>query len=55
VCASIGHRVRAELPGGGEVTGQAIGIDELGRLVVLSTDGRVAVGAGDVVHLRPGS
>ncbi|MDQ3629467.1 MAG: biotin--[acetyl-CoA-carboxylase] ligase [Actinomycetota bacterium] len=54
-CSSIGVRVRAELPGGGEVTGQAAGIDELGRLVVESAGGRVVVGAGEVVHLRPGS
>jgi BirA family biotin operon repressor/biotin-[acetyl-CoA-carboxylase] ligase len=54
-CSSIGIRVRAELPGGGEVTGQATGIDELGRLVVASADGRMVVGAGEVVHLRTGS
>lgn len=54
-CTSIGSRVRAQLPGGGEVSGLAAGVDDLGRLVVVTAAGRVAVGAGDVVHLRRGS
>ena len=45
--------VRAELPGGQEVVGQATDIDGNGALVIDSTDGVVAVSAGDVVHLRP--
>lgn len=56
---TVGERVRAELPGGSELVGLATGIDESGRLEVLpdgAVDGAgevVAVGAGDVVHLRP--
>lgn len=49
-CATLGSRVRAELPGGGVLTGIADDIDPAGRLLI---DGR-AVAAGDVTHLRPG-
>lgn len=56
-CATIGREVRAELPGGRTVTGVARGVDATGALLVESTaDGATtttAVGAGDVVHLRP--
>ncbi|MEV7416445.1 biotin--[acetyl-CoA-carboxylase] ligase [Streptomyces sp. NPDC089919] len=52
-CATLGRPVRAELPGGRELTGTAESLDADGRLVVLTGDGgREAVGAGDVVHLR---
>jgi BirA family biotin operon repressor/biotin-[acetyl-CoA-carboxylase] ligase len=52
VCATVGSRVRVDLPGGGVLAGTAVDVDEGGRLVV--DDGRrlVAVGAGDVVHVR---
>jgi len=49
---TIGSRVRAILPGGGEVLGVAQSIDEQGRLHIDSDAGTVAVSAGDVVHLR---
>ena len=53
-CATIGRRVRAELPGHRDVTGVATGLDAAGALLVTTGDqGEVAVGAGDVVHLRP--
>ncbi|URM89865.1 biotin--[acetyl-CoA-carboxylase] ligase [Streptomyces sp. MRC013] len=53
-CATLGRRVRAELPGGRTLTGEAEAVDGHGRLVVAGPDGRrEAVGAGDVVHLRP--
>ncbi len=48
VCATLGQRVRVELPSGGPVTGTATGLDADGRLIV---DGR-AFSAGDVIHLR---
>ena len=48
LCATIGRRVRLELPGGAAVEGVADAVDTGGRLVV---DG-VAYAAGDVVHLR---
>ncbi|MFF3767705.1 biotin--[acetyl-CoA-carboxylase] ligase [Streptomyces sp. NPDC001922] len=52
-CATLGRTVRAELPGGREIVGEAVAIDGDGRLV-LATDAGVQqpVGAGDIVHLR---
>ncbi|HET9143175.1 biotin--[acetyl-CoA-carboxylase] ligase [Actinophytocola sp.] len=51
-CATVGSRVRVELPNG-EVTGQAVGVDEAGELLVKTDDGaETAISAGDVVHLR---
>jgi BirA family transcriptional regulator, biotin operon repressor / biotin---[acetyl-CoA-carboxylase] ligase len=53
-CVTIGREVRAELPGDRIVTGCASGVDGAGALLVAAADQReVAVGAGDVVHLRP--
>jgi BirA family transcriptional regulator, biotin operon repressor / biotin---[acetyl-CoA-carboxylase] ligase len=51
--STLGQSVRAELPGGREVVGQATDIDGGGALVIDSADGAVTVAAGDVVHLRP--
>ena len=51
-CATIGQRVRVTLPNE-ELTGVASGIDDAGHLVVATRSGLRAVGAGDVVHLRP--
>ena len=53
-CSTIGRNVRVELPGGGDLYGEAVDIDELGRLVVRGlADARPhAVAAGDVTHLR---
>lgn len=51
-CATLGREVRAELPGGSELTGTAVGVDDDGRLVLATSDGEQAVGAGDVVHIR---
>jgi BirA family transcriptional regulator, biotin operon repressor / biotin---[acetyl-CoA-carboxylase] ligase len=52
-CATLGTRVRVELPGGSILTGQAQDVDGDGRLVV-RTDEEVdeVVAAGDVVHVR---
>lgn len=53
-CASLGGRVRVELPGGAVHTGIAEDVDRDGRLLLLDDAGRRrAVAAGDVVHLRP--
>ncbi len=54
-CSTVGRQVRVELPGGGVLAGRAVGVDPDGRLQV--DDGaRVHVlGAGDVVHVRPGA
>lgn len=52
-CATLGREVRAELPGGEELVGEAVAVDSDGRLVI-GTDAGVQrpVAAGDIVHLR---
>ncbi|BBY48975.1 biotin--[acetyl-CoA-carboxylase] ligase [Mycolicibacterium arabiense] len=55
---TVGRRVRATLPGDREVVGQAVGVDEQGRLridtdVTGTGSDVVVVSAGDIVHLRP--
>ena len=54
-CTTLGREVRVDLPAGEVLTGTAVDIDGQGRLVVAGPDGEVAVGAGDVVHVRPSS
>ncbi|OEU86258.1 biotin--acetyl-CoA-carboxylase ligase [Streptomyces abyssalis] len=52
-CATLGRHVRAELPGGGELVGEAVAVDSDGRLVIGTEDGvQRPVSAGDIVHLR---
>ncbi|MCF3964700.1 biotin--[acetyl-CoA-carboxylase] ligase [Streptomyces fuscigenes] len=52
-CATLGRSVRAELPGGRQVTGEAVALDGDGRLVIATEGGgREPVAAGDIVHLR---
>lgn len=55
---TIGSRVRATMPGDREVVGEALGVDDQGRLRIRvgneDTGGDVVVvSAGDIVHLRP--
>ncbi|MFJ2606545.1 biotin--[acetyl-CoA-carboxylase] ligase [Streptomyces sp. NPDC091279] len=53
-CATLGRTVRAELPGGRELVGEAVAVDGDGRLVLATENGvQEPVGAGDIVHLRP--
>ncbi|MFG3046734.1 biotin--[acetyl-CoA-carboxylase] ligase [Streptomyces sp. NPDC048241] len=53
-CATLGRQVRAELPGDRALVGEAVAIDGDGRLVIATAEGKPeAVGAGDIVHLRP--
>ncbi|MFG2380045.1 biotin--[acetyl-CoA-carboxylase] ligase [Streptomyces avermitilis] len=53
-CATLGRTVRAELPGGRSLTGEAVAVDGDGRLVLATAEGvQQPVGAGDIVHLRP--
>ncbi|MET9424431.1 biotin--[acetyl-CoA-carboxylase] ligase [Streptomyces sp. NPDC006540] len=53
-CATLGRSVRAELPGGTALTGEAVALDGDGRLVLATAEGeRHSVSAGDIVHLRP--
>ncbi|MEU5849543.1 biotin--[acetyl-CoA-carboxylase] ligase [Saccharopolyspora shandongensis] len=52
LCGTLGQQVRVEL-GDDQLRGVAADIDETGRIVVRTPDGRTtAVSAGDVVHLR---
>ncbi|MFD7614906.1 biotin--[acetyl-CoA-carboxylase] ligase [Streptomyces sp. NPDC059828] len=54
-CSTLGLRVRVELPGDRTLIGEAVAIDGDGRLVVTTPDGKDhPIGAGDIVHLRPG-
>ncbi|WP_371577359.1 biotin--[acetyl-CoA-carboxylase] ligase [Streptomyces sp. NBC_01314] len=53
-CATLGRKVRAELPGDRSIVGEAVAVDGDGRLVLATEDGvQEPVGAGDIVHLRP--
>lgn len=52
-CDTVGRQVRVLLPDGTELTGRASGLDEAGRLLLDTGDGRRAVSAGDVTHVRP--
>ena len=53
LCDTLGRTVRVRLPSGEDLTGQAVRIDADGRLVVRTARGETALGAGDVIHLRP--
>jgi BirA family transcriptional regulator, biotin operon repressor / biotin---[acetyl-CoA-carboxylase] ligase len=53
-CSTLGKEVRAELPGGDTVTGTAVDVDDEGRLHVDDGSRVHVLGAGDVVHVRPG-
>ena len=51
--ATLGRDVRVELPGGRELLGSAVDVDQAGRLVVVDSSGaRHALDVGDVVHVR---
>jgi BirA family biotin operon repressor/biotin-[acetyl-CoA-carboxylase] ligase len=51
--ATLGRRVRVELPGGRLLDGLAAGVDADGRLLVSMPPGAdLPVAAGDIVHLR---
>jgi BirA family biotin operon repressor/biotin-[acetyl-CoA-carboxylase] ligase len=52
-CTTPGRDVRVELPTGGSLRGRATGIDGDGRLLVDDGARVHALGAGDVVHVRP--
>ncbi|MGV1010011.1 MAG: biotin--[acetyl-CoA-carboxylase] ligase [Dermatophilaceae bacterium] len=51
-CATVGSAVRVERPGGPDVVGVAVAVDEDGCLVVRDATGERAWAAGDVTHLR---
>jgi BirA family transcriptional regulator, biotin operon repressor / biotin---[acetyl-CoA-carboxylase] ligase len=50
---TLGSRVRATLPGGATVDGEATAIDELGRLQIRTGESTEPVSASDITHLRP--
>jgi BirA family transcriptional regulator, biotin operon repressor / biotin---[acetyl-CoA-carboxylase] ligase len=52
-CSTIGRLVTLTLPDGATLTGEAVGMDVEGRLLVDGPQGRVAWAAGDVVHAGP--
>jgi BirA family biotin operon repressor/biotin-[acetyl-CoA-carboxylase] ligase len=54
LCATLGRRIRVELPVGRVLIGTATGIDADGRLLVTEDSGKgtLAISAGDVVHVR---
>ena len=53
-CATVGQRVRITIADDNILVGQAMAIDEEGRLLVRDDDGaETHVVVGDVVHLRP--
>jgi BirA family transcriptional regulator, biotin operon repressor / biotin---[acetyl-CoA-carboxylase] ligase len=51
-CSTLGRQVRVALPAGGALVGEAVRVDDHGRLVVRTGAGEQVVGAGDVVHVR---
>lgn len=51
-CSTLGRAVRVDLPGGEQLRGTAVRLDEDGRLVVRTEAGERAVAAGDVEHVR---
>ena len=53
LCATLGRRVRVELPGGRLRDGLAAALDADGRLLLsMPPDADLPVAAGDIVHLR---
>jgi BirA family biotin operon repressor/biotin-[acetyl-CoA-carboxylase] ligase len=54
-CSTLGREVRVDLPTGAPLVGTALDVDEDGRLLVDDGERVHALGAGDVVHLRPGA
>ncbi len=54
LCSTLGRDVRVDLPTGEVLVGEAVRIAAGGGLVVRTGTGETTVGAGDVVHVRPG-
>jgi BirA family biotin operon repressor/biotin-[acetyl-CoA-carboxylase] ligase len=54
LCSTVGATVRVDVPGTAAVSGRAVEIDDLGRLVVEMAQNRphLVVAAGDVTHVR---
>lgn len=52
-CVTIGQQVRVQTGPDDFHEGEALDVDDLGRLVVRDEDGTTAHSVGDVVHVRP--
>jgi BirA family biotin operon repressor/biotin-[acetyl-CoA-carboxylase] ligase len=52
-CSTIGRPVRVALANEPAVLGEALDVDDVGRLVLRTPHGEQRIGAGDVEHLRP--
>lgn len=52
-CATLGRDVEVSGVDGSIRSGRAVDVDGQGRIVLQTKDGRVALAAGDVRHLRP--
>jgi BirA family biotin operon repressor/biotin-[acetyl-CoA-carboxylase] ligase len=52
LCATLGRQVRAELPDGSTLTGEAADVDVDGRLLIAASGAVTPLSAGDVIHLR---
>jgi BirA family biotin operon repressor/biotin-[acetyl-CoA-carboxylase] ligase len=50
--ATVGRSVRVIMPGDKELLGEAVDIDDLGRIVVAHEGKHTPVSVGDIVHLR---
>lgn len=50
--STVGRQVEVSVPGKSPVTGEAVGIDAEGRLVVENRQDQVHLAAGDVTHVR---
>ncbi len=51
-CATLGRQVSASLPDGTALQGEAVRLDDEGRLVIAVDGVEKIVSAGDIVHLR---
>ena len=51
-CTTVGRPVTVSRPDRPDVVGTTVAVDDDGRLVVDSADGRRAWAAGDVTHVR---
>lgn len=51
-CGTVGREVEVHLPDGSTLVGTGRSVDDRGRLVVWTVGREVAIGAGDVVHVR---
>ncbi|NYJ73923.1 biotin--[acetyl-CoA-carboxylase] ligase [Allobranchiibius huperziae] len=52
-CITVGQRVRLQTGAERHLTGDAVGVDAAGRLLITAQGQTTAYAAGDVVHVRP--